>query len=478
MPRKKRPEGTRAPNGAGSIYLGADGKWHGRVTMGVKDDGTPDRRHVKRATEKEVIDAVRALERERDSGNVRKAGQRWKVEAWLKHWVENIAAPSVRYKAAAAYRTAVYHHLIPGLGSHWMDRVEPDHFEKLYGKILATGRKAGTAHQVHRTARTAFGEAHRRGIVTRNVVALAKPPRVEEDEVEPFEVEEIERLMTAALSRRNGVRFVLALALGTRQGESIGLKWKRLNESTKTLTIARGLQRRTWRHGCSDPHACGAKYHKVKPCKETCKRHSRKPCPPPCPPDCASHARWCPKRHGGGLVEVDVKSRAGRRGLALPDELFDLLMAHKEVQSKEREIAGTEWHEGGWMFAQPNGKPLDPRVDHREWKALLVETKTREARLHDARHTAATVLLLLGVPDRAVMGFMGWSNTAMLTRYQHLTASVRREVAGRLGKHLWRPPVVVENTSSPVTRPKWTDVQRQAVNALAKVMPDRWTPVE
>lgn len=438
MPRKKRPEGTRAPNGASSIYFSdSDGYWHGRVTMGVLDNGKPDRRHVKRKRESDVIDRVRKLEQERDSGSVRKAGERWKVEQWLEHWFENIAKPSVKYKAAAAYRTAVYHHLIPALGGQWMDNVEPEHFERLYARIIGKGRKPATAHQVHRTARTAWGEAARRRIIKRNPAELAKAPRIEEEEVEPFELGEIQRLLNACLTRRNGVRFVVALALGARQGESIGLKWTRLDESTKSLRIVKQLQRQTWQHGCADPMACGAKYHKAEPCKETCKRHHRKPCPPPCRPDCDSHARWCPQRHGGGLVLVDVKSRAGRRGVALPDELFELLMTHKEAQAKEREHAGSEWHDEGWMFAQPNGKPIDPRADHAEWKALLKETGIREARLHDARHTAATVLLVLGVPERAVMEIMGWSNSSMAKRYQHITAGLRRSIANQVGGFLW-----------------------------------------
>lgn len=87
-------------------------------------------------------------------------------------------------------------------------------------------------------------------------------------------------------------------------------------------------------------------------------------------------------------MEVEVKSRAGRRGIRLPDRLYELLVAHEEQQAKERELAGTEWHEGGWMFAQPNGKPLDPRRDLDEWKGLLEEAGVCEARLHDARHIA------------------------------------------------------------------------------------------
>jgi integrase len=93
--------------------------------------------------------------------------------------------------------------------------------------------------------------------------------------------------------------------------------------------------------------------------------------------------------------------------------------------------------EGGWMFAQPNGKPIDLRRDQYEWKALLQEAGVREARLHDARHTAATCLLLLGVPEPAVMDIMGWSNSAMVKRYAHVTARLRRDIADRLNSFFW-----------------------------------------
>lgn len=96
------------------------------------------------------------------------------------------------------------------------------------------GLKPGTAHQMHRTARTAFGEAFKRGYIARNPVALAKPPRVEDAEVDPFDADEIDRILTLALRKRNGVRFVIALALGLRQGEALGLKWSRLYEPSKT----------------------------------------------------------------------------------------------------------------------------------------------------------------------------------------------------------------------------------------------------
>jgi integrase len=386
-----------------------------------------------------VTAKVKDLEEQRDEGTVTKPGQSWTVGKWLLHWLENIAKLSVRYRTYTGYRTAVHKHLIPGVGAHRLHRLEPEHLEKLYARMQANGLKPATAHQVHRTARGAFGEAVKRRRIKVNPAALAKPPRIEEEEVEvePFEVEEIDQLLNTLLGRRNGTRYVLALSLGLRQGEALGLKWARLDEQTKSLSVRKALQRHTWEHGCDDPHACGSAYHRTTPCKKGCKRH-RRACPPPCVPGCTGHARWCPQRRAGGLVEVDVKSKAGRREVGLPDELLALLIEHRKVQDVEREHAESEWHEGGWMFAQPNGKPIDPRRDLAEWKAILIEARVREARLHDARHTAAIVLLLLGVPDRAVMEVMGWSSVAMLKRYQHVTARLRRNIADRLNEFFWK----------------------------------------
>src|SRR5689334_570444 len=127
--------GTRNPNRASSIYEGSDGLWHGRVTVGFKDDGSLDRRHVQSASKARVVERVRKLERERDSGTVRKIGQRWTVESWLLHWLENIARPSIRESSFNAYRTAVNRHLVPGLGKHRLDRLEPEHLERLYRKM-------------------------------------------------------------------------------------------------------------------------------------------------------------------------------------------------------------------------------------------------------------------------------------------------------------------------------------------------------
>lgn len=396
---------TRQPNNASSIYLGKNGYWHGRVTVGVKDDGRPDRRHVQRKRRVDVVKAVRELERERDSGSVRAAGRVWTLAEWLTYWVEYIAAPNVRENTAASYRVAVNVHLIPGVGAHRLDRLEPEHLERLYQKMIKSGSAPGNAHLVHRTVRAALGEAARRGRINRNPAVLAKPPRVEEREVEPYTVEEVQALLVTASAVRNGARWAIALALGLRQGEVLGLRWKDVDLENGVLWVRRGRLRPRYEHGCGD--ACGKK---------------------------AGH---CPQRRSVRAETNDTKSQAGRRAVGLPDELVKLLAKHREQQAGERETAAQLWRDSGYVFTTQRGEPVNPSTDYHAWKQLLASAGIRDGRLHDARHTAATVLLILGVPERTVMGLMGWSSTAMAARYQHITGAIRGDVAQRVGGLIW-----------------------------------------
>ena len=407
-----REKAGRQANGRSTIYEGNDGYWHGRVTVGVRPDGHPDRRHVMSRQKSVVAEKVRDLEQGRNTGSLLKPGEKWTVEEWLTHWLENIAAPFVKVNTLAGYRVAVNHHLIPGVGNHKLTELRPEHLEKLYQDMLLKRTKGGTltkpatAHQVHRTVRTALNEAVRRGYLAKNPATLARTQRVDEDEVEPYNVDEIQRLFRTATQTRNGARWAIALALGLRQGEALGLKWSDVDFRTQTLAIRRGRLRPQYEHGCAGK--CDRKY--------------------------AGH---CPKRIQTRPETDSTKSRAGRRYVGLPDSLSDLLKEHRAKQNQERLQAGQMWEDGDWVFATPTGAPLNPRTDWGQWKRLLKDAGIRDGRLHDARHTAATILLLLGVSEQTMMGLMGWSNPAMAQRYAHMADPIRRDIATRVGGLLW-----------------------------------------
>ena len=97
------------------------------------------------------------------------------------------------------------------------------------------GAKPGRVHQVHRTIRAALNEALRRKRITENPALFARAPKVDEEEVEPYSVAQVKGLLETAQQRRNSARWAVALALGLRQGEALGLQWSDVDLNDYTL---------------------------------------------------------------------------------------------------------------------------------------------------------------------------------------------------------------------------------------------------
>jgi len=156
-----------------------------------------------------------------------------------------------------------------------------------------------------------------------------------------------------------------------------------------------------------------------------------------CSPGCTRHARACPQRTGGGLRLTELKSEKSRRTIALPLQLVAALKTHRATQLHERMIAGSAWHDGDFVWCQANGRPIGAHADWDEWNALLKAAAIRRVRVHDARHTAATLLLAQGVDQRVVMEILGHSQISMTSRYAHVLPHVMVDAAERIGQALW-----------------------------------------
>jgi integrase len=412
---------ARKPNKRSSIYLGSDGWWHGWVTIGIKDDGTPDRRHRKARTEAAVTRKVRELERTRDSGYMPGAGRPITVGQWMETWLTTIAPRRIRRSTLeTTYAPKVRNRIIPALGKHRLDRLTPEHIERFYTRLEAEGLAPATVLQIHRILSRALKVAMQRGYVTRNVATLVDAPSASHDEIEPLSLGEALRIVRLAATRRNGTRWSVALGLGLRQGEALGLRWQHVDLDAGTLTVRWQLQRFAWQHGCADTYACGKDRHRDD-----------------CPPGCTRHARSCPQRTGGGLHLTELKSDKSRRTIALPLQLVAALKAHRSAQLHERMTAGPAWRDGDFVWCQPNGRPIGNHADWDEWRTLLTEAGIRQVRVHDARHTAATLLLAQGVDQRVVMEILGHSQISMTSQYAHVLPQVMTDAAERIGRALW-----------------------------------------
>ena len=414
----------RRPNRRSSIYRGQDGWWHGWVTVGTKDDGSPDRRYRMGRTEAEVTRKVQDLERSRETGQLAGTAKGLTVAQWMETWLTTIAPRRIRRSTLeSTYAPKVRNRIIPGLGKHRLDRLTPEHLERFYTRLEDNGLAPATVLQIHRILSRALKIAMRRGYITRNVATLVDAPSVSQAEIEPLTLDEAQRIIELAARRRNGTRWSVALALGLRQGEALGLRWQHVDLDAAALTVRWQLQRLAWRHGCPDPHACGKGHHR-----------------PSCSAHCTGHARSCPQRTGGGLRLTELKSDKSVRTIALSPHLTAALRAHRAAQLEERMIAGPAWQDGDFVWCQPNGRPIGAHADWDEWKALLKTAGIRDARVHDARHTAATLLLAQGVDQRVVMEILGHSQISMTAKYAHVLPEVMTDAAGRIGQALWGSP--------------------------------------
>lgn len=386
------------PKGEGSIYQSADGRWHGSMDLGIKPNGKRDRRHVTAKTKTAVAKKLKRLRDDRESGVVG-GGRTITVEVWARQW---LAEGAERWKPSTSedYRKHVECYIVSYLGHRRLDLLNRADVENMLTDMArrpkAQGKRgvlsSSTIHHARRVLRACLADAERAGLVARNAAADARPARLVAPEREPLTRTEAQAVVTAASRQRNGARWVVALALGLRQGEALGLSWDDLDLDAGRISIRRTIYRGAWKHGCVTRRPCG-----------------RRP-------------SGCPDRIGGGLVLSTPKSTAGTRSFALPPSVIAVLRQHRKAQAAERLAAGNDWEPGpfgGAVFATVVGRFSDPKRDWSAWKSLLAEAGVREVRVHDARHTAATLALLSGTPDRIVMARMGWSQVSMLTRYQH-----------------------------------------------------------
>jgi integrase len=339
----------------------------------------------------------------------------------METWLTTIAPRRIRRSTLeSTYTPKVRNRIIPGLGKHRLDRLTPEHVERFYTRLEADSLAPATVLQIHRILSRALKVAMQRGYIARNVATLVDAPSASQDEIEPLTRDEALRVIRLAATKRNGTRWSVALALGLRQGEALGLRWRYVDLEAGTFIVRWQLQRLAWRHSCADPHACGRHRHRDL-----------------CPPDCTRHARACPQRTGGGLHLTELKSDKSRRTIALPPPLVAALKAHRATQLQERMTAGPAWQDGDFVWCQPNGRPIGNHADWAEWKALLKAAGIRDARVHDARHTAATLLLAQGVDQRVVMEILGHSQISMTSKYAHVLPQVMTDAADRIGEALW-----------------------------------------
>ncbi|MFE5914176.1 tyrosine-type recombinase/integrase [Streptomyces wedmorensis] len=375
----------RNPNGAGTITQRSDGRYQAAVYV-LQPDGTRARKFAYGKTWAECDAKRRALLDKVDNG-VPVPTRSMKLSEWLPYWLDNIVKPRRKKTTAAKYEVHIRLYLVPMIGSKRLESLSVADVRRFLVQ-LEKKTSAATAKESHRVLRTALTAACREELVSRNVATLVEPPTVAARELSPWSLDETLDFLTAARKDPLYAAFVLAIALGFRRGEVVGLRWENVDLDKREIRV------RTQR-----------------------------------------------QRVGGEAYEDDPKGRRRKQTLPLPAICVAPLRWQRLKQVAARERAGEKWTETGYVFTTRTGQPIEPRNLYRSFTRVAKNADLRVVRLHDARHGTATLLTAAGVPPRVVMEILGHSQIAVtMNVYTHVVQDTQREAVSHMDRLLRSRP--------------------------------------
>ncbi len=364
-------------NSEGSIFQRTDGRWCAVVSLGWRN-GKRHRKHFYGATRGEVRDQLTAAMRAHQQG-LQIDPQRQTVGQFLERWLSDCVAPSTRPRTLDSYTDTVRLHLVPTLGKVSLAKLCPQHVQGMINEKLGGGLSPRSVQYMHSVLSRALNRALKWDLVSRNVCTLVPAPRALLHRVEPLSPEDSRRLLDAVKDTENEALYSVAMALGLRKGEALGLRWQDVDLDGRTLTVRHQLQ----------------------------------------------------TVHGKKLTEP--KSERSRRMLPLPEFAVKALRAHRVRQHQARLVAGSRWRDTGQVFTTSIGTPMDTSRVSKLFRKALKKAGLPHKRFHDLRHTAASLLLAQGVQPRVVMETLGHSQISVtMNTYTHVMPVLLRDAAEKM----------------------------------------------
>lgn len=377
MTRKSSKKG----NGEGTITHRKDGRWEARITHGRRPDGQPGRITVYGKTRKEVAEQLNALLTAQNRG-VLVTPEKLTFGVYMQQWLDRKKAAGRRASTIAGYTNMVDKHLSPLIGEQRVQKLEPLNLEMLYGQLRAKGLGERMVQLSHVLMFNMLKQAKRDGIIVRNVAELVERPQVTPYEAAVWTGDQVMTFLDGIRAHRWYVLFYLSVTTGMRRGELLGLQWQDIDVEEGRLTIRRNLT-----------------------------------------------------TAGRKVVMSEPKTKSGRRTLYLTPEALALLEEQRAAQEKLRLKLGDRWPGNGHVFTTQIGTTIKPVKASREFDVLGKQLGLPRIRLHDLRHTNASLASRQGMPIKVLSERLGHSTPGFTAKtYQHLYDDQHREAAMTLAE--------------------------------------------
>ena len=409
--------GKRA-NGEGSIFPYRDG-WAGYVWV-TTPDGRQTRKWAYGKTREETHEKWLKLHELARKGPVPTTHPT--LAAYLTRWLAEVIKPNREPTTYVAYEPLVRLYIIPGLGKKRLDkltvrdvqtwlnslttlctccaqkkdhkRTEPKRRCCAIGKCCNSRLSRGTIAGIRRVLRSALTHALREELISKNVAALATLPsartKTPQRQRVTWTVDEARRFLEHVREADDPLyaAYVLILVLGLRRGEVLGLTWDCVDLSGAQLWISHQLT-----------------------------------------------------RVGGQLLHRErTKTENSTASLPLPALCVAALRHRRRVQEEARKEAGERWQESNLVFTTKTGTPIEPRNFNRAFEAHCRRAGVPRIRVHDTRHTCASLLAALDIHPRVAMRILRHTRISMtMDVYTQIPSSEARKALDRLNRSLDHP---------------------------------------
>lgn len=368
---------ARRGHGEGSIYQRKDGRWAASISIeGLK------RKTFYGKTRKEVQEQLKKALHEQQQGTLA-TGPKQTVKTFLENWMEDVHKANIRLSSYRKNKVLLNKHILPAIGHIQLQKLTAQQVQAFYTQKLKEGLSVSMVRGMHALLHKALDQAVRWKIVSVNVCDAVSQPSESRHEMHILNKEQAQKLLEAAKGHRLETLLTVALATGMRKGELLALRWEDVNIEEMSLQVKRTIA----------------------------------------------------GQFNGEYRENEPKTASGRRNIVLPQFAIDALKQHRIRQLEARLLAGEAWVDRDLVFSNVDGDYLPLTTLYYSFQALLKKAELPPIRFHDLRHSAATILLSMGVPAKVIQELLGHSQISItLNTYSHVLPSMQQEAMQKMNE--------------------------------------------
>lgn len=307
------------------------------------------------------------------------------VAEYLMDWLASREADGTRYNTLKQYRWLTNCHATPSLGHIELQKLSPQHIRSMYTTLLGGEKPLSkrSVRHLHHMLHGAFSEALQMDLISKNPLEAVRCPKPDDYEHQVWTPEQLERFLDEANNEQYFIAFLLLGMSGARKAEMCGLQWSDVDLDAERIFIRQTMVEKK-----------------------------------------------------GGIRELEAtKNHRSKRPVNVDPYTVHELRRHKLRQAEEKLMMGADYQDHGLVICREDGTPAPYTTIHKQFLRAIKRAGVPRIRIHDLRHTHATILYQMQVPTKEISDRLGHVNTSTTENtYMHVADKQRKEVANNFGQ--------------------------------------------